>query len=169
MANKWQMLKGKYPDTPLSSMSNAADKSFLEKVDASRFNFAPKTLPELMAAFTELDKEKDDIHAREKEINVDLEALGQLIIAKFEEQGVNSVKNDAGRTFYLNIEPYVGVQDRQALEAHVEADPALSYLWILHTQSIASLVKGYLEEGQDSLVPPGLSIMLKTQVRSRKS
>jgi hypothetical protein len=170
MANKWSGLKGKYPDAPLGSMAHAADSSFLEKVEARKFEYAPLGLPELMAKLDEFRIEKDDNAKRETEINAEMEALGRLIISKFEDQGVTSVKNAAlNRTFYLNMEPYVEIADRQSLEAHVDADPALEYLYAIQYQSLASLVKTFLEEGKDSEVPPGLSIFLKTSVRSRKS
>jgi len=169
MASKWQHLKGKIPDAPVGDMTNAADKKFIERVDALKFNYATLTLPELMALFTGFNVEWDEVEARKKELNAEFEALGALLRAKFEEANVNSMRSNDGQNFYLSIEPYVGVEDKAKFEDWLCQQPDLDYLLGVHPQSLASLVKGYLEAGQDDQIPPHLKIFLKTQVRVRKS
>src|SRR5208337_1717417 len=116
MASKWAKLKGKIPEAPLGDMGNAADKKFIERVDVLKFNYAALTLPELMALFTDFNTEWDEVRGRLKELNAEFEALGKLIREKFEELNVNTMKNNIGESFYLSIEPYVGIEDRAKFE-----------------------------------------------------
>ncbi len=166
---KWSKLEGRYLPSPLGSMSAAGDPSYVARVDLKKVEYSGKKLGELIAAHTGLDAEKDELSARIKEINAELEALGQLIIAQLEDQGVNSVKSDGGRTVFISVEPYVGVADRAAFEAHVVGQPDLDYLWSVHPGTLGTFIKGLLEEGRDEEVPPGLNIFLKKSIRSRKS
>src|SRR6266852_2862206 len=135
---KWSKLKGKIPDAPAGDMTSAANPSFLQNVDEAKTEHARKSLPELMLALTEANELWDELKETEKGLNVQFEALGQLLKAHFEDQGVTSVKDTSGQNFYLNIEPYISVKDREGAEQWVSADPDLDYLWGIKHQSLAS-------------------------------
>ena len=168
-APKWQKLKGKLPEAPAADMTSVgAEPTFLEQVDEQRRTFAGTPLKTLMEWYTECNEEWDSLEERKKELNVQFEALGQLIKDKFEEQNVNSVQTEDGETFKLHVEPYISVIDREALHQWVDAHEDLQYLWSVHPQSLASLVKSHLENGEDDQIPPCVKVFLKTQVRVRK-
>jgi len=170
MASRWAKLKGKYPPAPVADLESAGDRKFIEQVDERRFTYAGLSLPELMQLMVGFNAEWDEIKAREKELNIEYEAIGQLITKHFTELGVNSVKSDElGKTFYLNIEPTTTVVDNDAWEKFVDDHPELHYLWSINTQKRNTLVKALLDEGKDSEIPPMLSIFLKTTVRCVKA
>ena len=170
MASKWVKLKGKYSTTVVSDLTSAAsDKRFVERVDEKKADYQALTLPELMKWHQEFSTEWDDIEERKKELNVEFEAISQVIQAKFSQMGVSSVDSDEGQNFYLHIEPYISVADREAAENWVESDPQLEYLWSIQPKKLESLIKNHLEKGEDSQIPPCISVFLKTSVRCRKA
>lgn len=166
---KWHFLKGKYPDSPLGNMSVAGDRGFLDRVAERKAEYAGLEQRELVNAFVDVRKEKDELEARIKELNAASEALGQLLKERFEAQEMRSVKTEGGQLLYLNIEPYVGVADRAKFEGWVEARKELDYLWSVHPGTLGTMVKGLLEEGKDSELPEGIDVFLKTSVRMRKA
>ncbi len=164
MASRWVKLKDKYPPKPLEG-----DPKYVEQVAMTRAFYAGLTFAQLMAAFVDERKTKDEIDDALKAVNLRLEALGQLLLEQFEAQDLTSVKTAAGQTLFTNVEPYVGVFDRDAFESYVVEHQELDYLWSVHSQTLGSLVKSLLEEGRDDEVPPGLKIFLKSSVRLRKA
>lgn len=169
MPSKWDKLKGKYPPTPLGSMGHARDPKFVELVDAAKAEYSCLTLGELMTELNNVDTQKDELAAAEKEVNVKIEALGRLILGIFETQDTTSVKTSFGKTVYTRIEPYVGIENREQFESHIENIPDYDYLWSVHPSSLASLVKDMIEKGLDDQIPPGLKIYLKSQICIKKS
>jgi hypothetical protein len=169
MAKKWEKLKGKLPDAPLGNMSNATDVSFLAKVDMAKSDYSKLSYPELQAEFEKLDKEKDALSEQEKILNVNVEAVGRLLLARFEEQEIGSLHTKSGYTIYTNVEPYIQVDNRATFEEHVMSQPDLDYLWSVNHQTLSSLVKDFLERGLDTQIPPGLKVFLKTAVRIKKT
>jgi hypothetical protein len=171
MSSKWSKLKGRYQDAPASNMGDAVNPAWLEKVNTVKASYVGLPLGDLMKTFNGFDEEKDELNVRWKELNIELEALGQLIKDKFSQMDVNSVKTDFEKTIYLAIEPYVSVKDKLKLHEWVDSQPELAYLWGIHPQSLGSLIKGLLDAGQDEQIPDWLQqdIFLKTSVRIRKS
>lgn len=172
MAGKWaKLLKGnpKYEPAPFSSMSDAHDKSFVEKVGEYKSEYAPMTQAQLQQEFHEVNEAWEEYDAHMKVCNARLEALGQLLIALYDAQGVTSVKTDQGETLYQSVEPSVTILDKEALYAYVDADPELQYFWGIHPQTLATFVKGLIEAGLDSQIPECLKIWTKTSIRSRKA
>jgi hypothetical protein len=172
--SKWAKFQGKLPDAPASDMTSAAQPGFLAKVDDKKVKLAGLSFPELQAKLLECNQEYDDLKAREKELNVDFEALGQLILGHFRRQGVTNVKGLEDKTFYTHVEPLVSVKAglKDQAEAWAEADPARHYLFSLHPQSLASWVKDRLdkledEKTEDDKIPEFFSVMLKTSIRVR--
>ena len=175
MASKWEHLKNTIPEAPASDMTSAADEKFLPKVDAKKAELSTLTLPELMTKLLDCNAEWDEIEDRKKALNVEFEALGQLIYKNhFQPQGITNAKGVNGKTFYLQVEPLVSIKkgQRQDAEAWVEADPARDYLWSIHPQSLASWVKASLEKLEDEKtaddkIPDFVDVLLKTSVRVR--
>lgn len=168
MASKWQFLKDKLPKAPFSSMSDAQDKSFVEKVAEVKRELATLSQSDLIRELADYDKEYEELKEAQKDLNVRWEAASQLLISLFESQQLMSVSTDDGRTVKITPEPYVGVKDHVALESYIEQNPELDYLYKIHPSSLTALVKGFLEEGKDDQIPPGLNVLLKSSIRLTK-
>src|SRR6267142_324147 len=172
MAQRWSKLKGRVPDAPVNDIASAADSKFRQLVDEAKLALRDLSVPELMALILNFNVEWDGIEARKKELNVQYEALGQLLKQYFESQNVTSMKNTDGQNFYLHVEPLVMVKNRDEAEKWVAADPALDYMWGIHPQTIGSYVKDLLDKLEDDRIKtemPFLDVFLKTSVRVRKS
>jgi hypothetical protein len=169
MASKWAKLKGKFDKTPLGKMSDAKDASFVQLVDQAKLEYGSLNQDELQREFVEQDLAKDAAKSAERAANARLEALGQLLIARFEEQQVNSVKTDLGKTFTINVEPYVSYESKEEFEKYIVEHPELEYMYTINPQSLSSYVKDLLEQGKDSEIPSCLKVYLKTQMRIRNS
>lgn len=161
---KWTNLRGKFP------LRVPGEQAYLEKVDNERALRASVSLADLMVEFEQLNAEKDEHEDVVKGINVKLEALQQLMISRFDELGVTSMRTVSGRTLYQQIEPEPSVAEPQKLEKYIEDNPDLEYLYKVNHQSLKSLVKGMLEEGKDTEVETmGVSVFLREKIGSRKS
>lgn len=170
-AKKWAGLKGKYPETPLGRMTNAASASFMDKVNKHKLELAATPEPDLMARFLEIAKEQEEIAERDTELNAEREAIDRILKDAFESRGIDSARNSVlGKTFYLNVEPYVTINNGQAAEQYVtDRGEELDYLWSVSAPKLGTLVKDLLEEGRDEEVPACVTVFMKTSVRAVKS
>jgi hypothetical protein len=159
---KWSGLKDKYPRYA------EGDPGFLERVQAARAAHAADPFPELIARFAKVRAEKDELKERTQELNVALEALGQLLLEQFETHDLTSVRTNEGKLLYGQVEPHVAVTDREQLETYLDAHADLQYLYRVNWQGLNVLVKELLEQGRDAEVPPGTGIFLKSGIRIRK-
>lgn len=164
MASKWAKIKDKFPKLGASD-----DQGFIEKVAEARMTHGALTLKELMAKYAEIRAQKDELEDQISCLNVDIEALNQLLLEQLEAAGLTSMKAEDGKNFFMNVEPTVKVIDRGLLEAHIEAHPELEYLYGIMWQSLNSLVKEKLEKGEDDSIPPGTEVYIKTNIRMRKA
>jgi len=166
---KWDKLKGKYPATPAMNMSAGGDTKFLAKVDFAKVDFAPLTQAELMEKYKTAKAAKEDLESKISQHNVELEALGQLLLKKFEEQDIRSAVCISGHNFYTSVEPYVSYENRDSTGFFewLDTQPELAHMWTVHNGTLSSYVKNLLEAGLDEQVPPHLSIQLKTQIKMK--
>ena len=174
MASKWGGLKGKYPNTPASKMTEyGEDPDFLTKVNAKKDELREQWSGSLAGFMQEMDDarlKKAELAKEESRLNVIIEACSQLIMQYFEGQQIDKARSETlGRTFYTAIEPYPTIIDKEALAKHIEEHPELDNLWIINTQGVKALVKEYLEDGRDADIPACISVMLKTEIKSIKS
>jgi hypothetical protein len=160
---KWSGLKDKYPPRI------DGDTDFLEKVREARTANAASTLPELITTFAAARDEKKQHEETIKKLNVLLEALGQLLLEQLEAQDLISIRTDAGQLLTVTTTPYASVVDRGLLEAYLEKNEDLQYLYTVHPSSLNALVKGLLEEGRDAEMPPGVGVFLKSGISIRKA
>lgn len=166
MASKWAKLRGKYPVRP----HGGDEKNFKEKVEMRAAELAAFETAQLIFLFEQADEQKDAKEQELKDLNVEIEALNKQLISRLDDLGLTSIKTQTGRTLYQSVEPQVSVEDRQALEQHVDQNPELHYLWHLNHQSLVSLLKSMLEDGvPDDQFPPGLKIYLREKIGNRKS
>jgi hypothetical protein len=179
VATKWARLREvlnpdgtrKYPDAPAADLDRALDPGYLEKLQRAKAPYLGKEVGDLLTVFKGFTEQKNELDERWKDINLELEAIGQLLKDHFQRQGVNSVKTESGKTVYLNTEPYAYVKkdQKQQFEARLSADPDLDYLWSVNFQTMNSWIKGLIENVQEDQIPPEVAVWLKTSVRIRES
>jgi hypothetical protein len=160
---KWDSRKGQFPRRP------AGDDDFVAKVAAAKATYAGKPLATLAEEWMALKGGKNEHETAISRLNVDLEAIAQVLLDQMEAQDLNSVETFGGQKLGVKTEVYPSIVDKQALEAHIEANPDLQYLYTVHPASLAALVRDLLERGLDAQVPPGVSIYFKSTVGVRKS
>jgi len=115
--------------------------------------------------YFELRKEKDRITEEEKNINLELEAVQQLIVQKFEEEGMSRIVLDDGASVGSSEEPYPVVKDPDALRRWVVKNKLEGMLSLNHN-TLKALTKQLLIDGQP--VPEGVDVFYKTQLERRK-
>jgi hypothetical protein len=111
--------------------------------------------------------EKDALAEKEHQINTEIEALTQLIIDAYEEEGVDLLRLKSGGKVSTKVEPYAQVKDRAAYLTWVLKDPDLRQSLSLPWQTTNSLVKHKLEDEEE--MPPGIGVFRKTSLVFHKS
>lgn len=158
---KWSSHRGDLPAAPVEE-KNAA------KVNRAADEY--RTLDDAAAWMREiasLEEEKDRLEATVSDINVRLEALSRLMLAKLEALDTSSLKNAVlGRTFYRQDEPYPQVVDKDAVNEWYEQQN-MGHVRQVPWPSLKAEIKRQLEEGEAFV--PGVKVYLKSSVRSRKS
>ena len=113
---KWSNLRGVLPPAPGESpewMSKVRTrKDELRETLGDRLN-----LISLTAAYNDARDEKESIADREKALNIDLEALQQLIIAELEASG-SDIWRGNGFSFSEKPEPYAQTENKLAVVEH---------------------------------------------------
>lgn len=162
MSSKWAHLRGKYPAKP-------AEASFEERVAARTAGYVDYSIPSLADEFVDLKQWKSGVEEQVEELNVVLEALQRVLLEKLEAQGLSSAETSSGQKLNTKVEVYPHVVDGEAFSGYLKANPDLDYIRKPHPASLAAYVRGLLEEGKDSEVPPGVSVYLKTTVGVKKA
>jgi hypothetical protein len=160
---KWDSRKGQFPRRA------AGDEAFIEKVSLAKATYACYPIAGLADKWVELKKEKEQHEADVSLLNVELEAIAQVLLDQMEAQDLTHVETNTGQKLGVKTDIYPTVVDKQLLEAHIAANPDLEYLYNVHPASLASFVRDLLERGLDAQLPPGISIFFKSTVGVRKS
>lgn len=111
--------------------------------------------------------EKAAHEEKEHKLNTDIEALTQLIIDAYEEEGVDMLRLTSGGKVSTKIEPYAQVKDKQAYLEWLLGDPDLRRSLSLPWQTTNALVKHKLEDEEE--LPPGIGVFRKTSLVFHKS
>jgi len=174
MAGKYASLRGKLPafeeSQPFQERVNAAKQFVLaqgELRDTDGIvveNLNAANVSRLAALFAQRKAQKDAHEEQIAELNVELEALSQLLVEALEDQQIQKVELASGATCYLQDTPYPVVKDREALLAWIKKQKMASLLTI-HYQTLKGIVNERLVGGKT--VPPGVEVYLKTQARLR--
>lgn len=159
--SKWEKLKGRFePVAELPEYQAKVDEAkvlLLGTSDASGANAA-----RLARMLVERKGEKERIESELYDINVELNALNQLLLEVMENDGQESLKLSTGETIYQTIEPYSSVEDRAKLLAWID-ETGSQYLLSVQWQTLNGAVKLMLEKGAPT--PPGVKVYLKSSVR----
>lgn len=155
---KWKKLKSKLPRFEL-------EPEYRTKVDAAKVALLGTTVAEganvarLARLFADRKRKKRVLEARIAALNVELEALSQLGIARQEDEETATMKLSGGLTVYVKDEPYTTVEDRTKAMRWAKAEGHL-YLFQLQWQGLNRLVKDRLV--RNLAPPPGTKVWMKS-------
>ena len=150
---KWQSLKETYPKLPRAAELDAEREKHANLNDTDLINF--------------YDYQKHSKELLEKElraVNLSLDALTSILVDRWEDKGLQTVKLADGSSVGLLDEPYPQVTDKEKLNAWCEAN-GLKESLNLQWQTLKSVVKNRLENGE--VLPPGVEIYMKTSISRR--
>lgn len=166
MPGKWSGLRGAVEKAPV-------DLDFQGKVNVSKTALAwdekesrARKTAELARLFCERRDKKDQLEASIKELNVELEALSQMMIAAMEKEGTDMFRLDSGDSLSIKDEPYCSVAEKQTFIAWVKETNQEDLLTV-HYQTLSGITKTMLKEGRSA--PPGIKVFLKQSITRRRS
>lgn len=151
---KYSHLKGKFEQVQLEKDQQA-------KVDEAKNQLMGANVAELTSNFKEARKKKKALENGVKELNVELEALAQLLIALLEDQNLTKAVVNGVGMISVNDEPYASMQDREKLLAWI--NDGHEELLAVNWQQLNSQVKEALIAGLE--IPPGVKVFIKSGVR----
>lgn len=117
----------------------------------------------LAAKYVAVRKQKAEVNKLLRDVNLELEAYGQLISDAFEREGVTNMKLAAGVRVESHLEPYAQVTDRDAFRLWC-IEQGLERSLQLPWGTTNSLVKERLVAGAPE--PPGVSAFMKSKVKA---
>jgi hypothetical protein len=143
------------------------EPAYQQKVDAVKESMLAdpdfiNSATALAKEYCELREEKDDKEAELELIRLHLEAVSQLMIARFEQEDVTGVRTPLGSVSY-HLEPYARVEDPQKFYAYVQQDEDLKRKLTLNWQTINAISKDSLLKGEPE--PPGVTTYSKVKIR----
>lgn len=173
---KWDFIKDKYPKI-------AVDASWLEKVDAVLDSLASADVlgPEeedlrltvrllsdfqLAKLYEKARAEKDELDARAKALNLELEAYTKLFADRFADAGEVSKEFDGGMSIGITPDVYVSVEDQAAMLQWVR-DKGMEDILTVNYQTLAALVKERLEGKVKEALPEGVRVYIKDKLSCR--
>jgi hypothetical protein len=156
MPGKYAKYRGK-----LEAFAQAPD--FQAKVDKDKRLYARLDTAKLAKEFVGWKRKKSAGEARERAINVKLEALSQLLVEKLEGADFEAVQLRGGVSVSLQDKPYPSVVDRKKLFGWIKKTRMASLLSV-HHQTLVGLVTEALAAGTNP--PPGVEVYLKTSAKA---
>lgn len=138
MASKWSTLKGKLPEVP-------EDSTRLDLLHAEQDKHSGKPLVELTKEYNSRRDELNAIKEREKELNLEVEALERLIVKALNDSG-SDIWRGNGYSFSESVEPYPSVQNSADVVRWVKEN-GMEDLLTLNYQRLSSIVKEHITEG----------------------
>ena len=120
--------------------------------------FSPSTLTSL---WVQTRYEKEEHEKKEKAINLDLEALTQLVSDQYEIEGLSSVRLDSGESVSIQFAPYAVVKDREKARLWAVANGLENELQ-LPWQTLNSHMSEMLLQGE--AIPEGIEIFSKSKL-----
>jgi len=157
---KWKALRGKYPvyktedEVAYQGEIDQRKQQILGRA-SNPHEANPARLGRL---YVEARKDKAEISKREREVNITLNALTQLLFECLEGQELEKVALASGVSISLKDEPIPYQSDRLAVVDWALASNQKANLSVQY-QTLASIVRGCLENGQD--IPPGVAVYMK--------
>jgi hypothetical protein len=155
MAGKYAKYRGKLE-------AFAQEPDFQKKVDAEKRKHAKRDANALGKEFVRRKRAKNSLKRKDRQLNVELEALSQLLVDRLEGAEIESVKFRGGVGVGLQDKPYPSVADRRKLFGWIK-QTRMTGLLSVHHQTLLGLVTEALEAGRP--LPPGVDVFLKTSAK----
>jgi phage host-nuclease inhibitor protein Gam len=134
---------------------------------AKEYNLHNPKASDLVALYVNARKNKDALEEELKAVNMEVEALTQMVIAAYEVEGVDSMRMpDLGFSVWQQDEPYVSTTDRDALLDWVKTE-GLERSLQLPWQTLNAITKERLLNGEPE--PPGTKTWLRQKLVMRKA
>ncbi len=140
------------------------DPEWQDKVTQLARGFRKLSHVELGRAFSRAKLAKQKLEDKLKLMNVELEALTQLLVRWFEDHEQEKFTLMSGITISLKDDVYPQVDNQAAFFSWIKATRS-AYLLSVHHKKLEGLVKGKLEAGEK--LPPGIKVFFKTSVARR--
>lgn len=162
---KYSKLRGVVPafeeDSSYQARVNDAKQLLLsaENLEAANVN-------RLAALFAARKAMKDAHEETISELNVEIEALSQLLCDALEDQSIQKVELASGAILFLQDTPYPKVVDREAVLEWIKKEKMQGLLTI-HYQTLKAMTSERLVAGKPCI--PGTEVYLKTQARIRNA
>lgn len=127
------------------------EPKFRERVEAYKRGLTsegPMKPAQIAAQYADARQRKDALAAQESTINVEIQALEELLHTTFEEEGLASLRLADGSSVSVSREPNAAILDKARLLAWAKAngyEGMLTMAW----QSVNALAKEILSEGGD--------------------
>jgi hypothetical protein len=162
MASKWSKLRSTIP-----AFEN--ESTYQQKIDKAKIsmlgeNVEDANINRLAALFAQRKQEKDQLEAQTYNLNVELEALSQLLVDRLETESQQSVSLSSGATIFLSDAPYPSIEDEKVFYDWLHKNK-MDELLSLNHQTLKGMVTERLQSGQP--LPPGTKVFLKTSARVR--
>lgn len=155
---------GKYTHLKDKIEAFQLEPKYAEKVQEQKFSYEGFSLLRLGQEYQALRKRKDELAEEEKRLNLEIEAVSQLVLAKFEADDLTKASIEGIGTLSCKDEPYAGVEDKEKLMAWILNGHA--ELLMVSWQQLNSQVKEALIEGEE--LPPGVKVFMKSSLTLRK-
>lgn len=167
MAGKWSYLRDKYPKMPVGADYQQKLDVVLDTV-VEGHSLKLRDLPDedFKNEYLKRRDELDDLMARQKVLNLEIEAMTRLMVARFEDDGTSSVTYDDGVSLGHTVEPYPFVEDPVALLAWIKRK-GMEAMLTLNYQTMASLVKERLEGKVNEPLPDGINVYMRDKLSCR--
>jgi hypothetical protein len=149
----------------------ASDAGFQEKVASRKRELIDndplkmRSASALASEYRRLRDSKEEVEQVMSRLNLELEAIGQLLIQQYEADGTSSIALATGGSVSTQLEPYAQVTDRDACRQWAIAE-GLERQLALPWQTANSLVKDRLLKGEPE--PPGMKAFVRTKIVLRR-
>lgn len=161
---KWAAFAGQLPNEPPEDAARQ-DRVNIRKSEILRESVVELTASQLARRYAQLRASEEVIEKQLKDVKFELEAITQLLISRYEEEGTSSVRLDDGTAVSVIIEPKANVVDKEAfrlwcLEQGLER--SLQLPW----STTNALTKERLQNGEPE--PDGVKAFMKFTPRLMK-
>ena len=115
------MAKGKYDDiVDRLPMWQHEEPTYQAKVDAKKKEIADElgealTSPSMALLYRNLRQEKEELERTLYDINIDLNAITQMLVDRYEIDGITGTTLDTGERVDIRYEPYAVVEDKEKI------------------------------------------------------
>lgn len=163
MPGKYQKLRGKIPAFEQEPTYQAKVDEAKERILGTKSGeFANVSM--LASKFADAKRIKDQLEESVSSINVEIEALSQLLVSALECEDVQKVELATGALVYLQDSVYPKVEDKEKLIKWAKKH-GMENLLQLPWQTTRGIATEALTEGRK--LPDGITVFLKTEARVR--